>query len=115
MCVKNSPRNLGRSPVSQLSQIARIASTNSRIRAAGFDHGIEKRLVMCGSTCEPRPRLNRPPDRSCRSFASTAVLIGLRANATAIDVPNSIVDVVPAATPSATNGSCWASATQNPS
>ena len=45
------------------------ASTNSRMRAAGFDHCIEKRFSMCGLICVPSPRLKRPRDASCRSYA----------------------------------------------
>ena len=46
--------------VSQVFQIARIASTNSRIRAAGFDHSIENRFSMWGLIWLPRPRTKRP-------------------------------------------------------
>src|SRR2546430_1206944 len=49
---------------------------NSRIRAAGCDHGMLNRLVMCGWICEPRPSSNRPPERRCTSLAATATLIG---------------------------------------
>ena len=37
------------------SQIACNASTNSRMRAAGRDHGMLNRRVMCGLICEPEP------------------------------------------------------------
>ena len=36
---------------------------------------------MCGLICVPSPRLNRPCDASCRSYAVCASVIGLRANA----------------------------------
>ena len=59
----------------------------SRIRAAGCDHGIENRFSMCGLICEPSPRKNRPFECRCRSLAVYAVSIGVRANATAMPVP----------------------------
>ena len=37
-----------------------IAATISRILAAGFDHSIENRLVMCGFIWVPSPRIKRP-------------------------------------------------------
>ena len=43
-----------------VAQIARIAPTISRIRAAGCDHGIENRFSMWGRICEPSPRMARP-------------------------------------------------------
>ena len=42
--------------------ISRIASTYSRIRSAGADHGIENRLVIRGLICEPTPSRNRSPE-----------------------------------------------------
>ena len=92
-------------PLFQLSQMARIASTNSRMRAAGCDHGIEKRFVMCGLICEPKPRMKRPPEKACRSLAVTAVVMGLRANATAMLVPSSMRSVASAASNKLRNGS----------
>ena len=50
----------GGPPLSQVSQIARIARISSRMRAAGWLHSIEKRLVMCGLIWLPSPRMNRP-------------------------------------------------------
>ncbi len=41
-------------------QMARRASTNSRMRATGFDHVALKRFSMCGLICEPSPRMKRP-------------------------------------------------------
>ena len=35
---------------------------NSRIRGAGWLHGIEKRRSMCGLIWLPRPSVNRPPE-----------------------------------------------------
>ncbi len=92
-------------PFSQLSQIARIASTSSRIRGAGWLHSIEKRFVMWGLIWLPRPRMKRPLEKDCRSHARLASVIGLRAKATAIDVPSSISDVCSAASSSGRNGS----------
>ena len=71
----------------QLSQMARMASTNSRMRGAGCDHGMEKRLVMWGLIWLPRPRMKRPFEYCCRSQPMLAIVIGLRAKATAMDVP----------------------------
>ena len=56
-------------PSFQQSQIARIARTISRMRAAGWDHGIENRFSMCGLIWLPSPRMNRPLDTACRSYA----------------------------------------------
>ena len=78
-------------PFCQVSQIARIARIISRIRGAGWLHGIEKRFVMCGLICEPSPRMNRPFDSDWRSHARLASVIGLRENATAMPVPSSSV------------------------
>ncbi len=75
----------------QHSQMALMASTISRILAAGRDHSIEKRLVMCGLIWVPSPRMNRPLLWNCRSFPRLASSIGFRAKATAIEVPNSIL------------------------
>ena len=41
--------------------MARSASTNSRMRAAGRDHGIEKRFSMWGRIWLPSPSTKRPP------------------------------------------------------
>ncbi len=35
---------------------------SSRMRAAGCDHGIEKRFSTCAWICEPSPRTNLPRD-----------------------------------------------------
>src|SRR3546814_9770565 len=48
------------------SQIACNASTNSRMRAAGRDHGMLNRRVMCGLICEPSPRSRQIGRASCR-------------------------------------------------
>ena len=87
--------------------MARRAVTYSRMRAAGCDHGIEKRLVMCGLIWLPRPSTNRPPESRCRSLAVTATLIGLRAKATAMPVNSSTRSVAWAASATGRNGS-WA-------
>jgi hypothetical protein len=72
------------------------------------------RLVMCGLIWDPRPSSSRPRDSSCTSFAWTAMDIGLRANATAIAVPSSMVSVATAASPRARNGSCLISLVHTP-
>jgi hypothetical protein len=95
--------------------MARMAETNSRILAAGFDHGIENRFSMWGLIWLPRPRMNRPSENDCRSLAVWASVIGLRANATAMAVPTSIRSVCSAASRQARNGSWLVSAVQAPS
>ena len=59
------------------------------MRAAGCDHGIEKRRSMCGRICEPSPRMKRPCESACRSLPSVASSIGVRAKAIAIAVESS--------------------------
>ena len=46
--------------------MACIAITNSRMRAAGCDDGIEKRRVMWALICDPSPRRNRPSAKALR-------------------------------------------------
>ena len=53
--------------------------------------------------------MKRPPVRVCRSQATLARVIGVRAKAMATAVPSPMVDVCSAATASGTNGSCLAS------
>ena len=77
----------------QPSQMALMARMNSRMRAAGRDQGMLKRLVMWGLICEPRPRRKRPPDASCKSLAVVATVMGLRAKATVMPVPSSTLSV----------------------
>ena len=101
-------------PFSQVSQIARMARIISRMRGAGWLHSIEKRFVMCGLIWLPRPRMKRPLEYACRSHARLASVIGLRAKATAIDVPSSSSDVCSAASSSGRNGSWLVSAVQPP-
>jgi hypothetical protein len=96
------------------AQMARIARTISRIRAAGCDHGIENRRVMWALIWLPNPRMNRP-DCAWRSHDVCASVIGLRANATAIDVPRSTLVVCSAATAKGRNGSWLVSAVHMPS
>ena len=60
---------------------------------------------MWGLICEPSPSMNRPLEKVWRSLASTAVLMGLRAKATAIPVPSSIRSVCSAASRRGRNGS----------
>ena len=96
-------------------QIARMARTTSRILGAGDSNFTEKRRSLCPLTCEPRPRMNRPPDAFARSHETCARIIGLRGKATAMDVPSLIVAVTVAATASGRNGSCCVSADQRQS
>ena len=63
------------------------------------------RRVMCGLIWDPRPRIKRPPLIVCKSFAVIATVIGERAKATAMLVPNATLLVLLAAEPSARNGS----------
>jgi hypothetical protein len=94
--------------------MARIAMIISRMRGAGWLHSIEKRLVMCGLIWLPRPRMKRPFEYACRSQPMLASSIGLRAKATAIDVPSSTCSVCSAASSSGKNGSWLVSAVQTP-
>jgi len=96
-------------------QMARSARMNSRMRGAGCDHGIENRRSMCGLIWLPRPRVNRPLVAKCRSLAVAASVIGVRANATAIEVPSSRVVVTPAAAARGRKGSWPVSAVAAPS
>ena len=89
---------------------ALIALTNSRMRAAGRLHGIEKRLWMCGRICVPRPSAKRPRESVCRSLLAWATSMGLRANATAMLLNSNARDVCSAASASGKNGSCGPSA-----
>ena len=87
----------------------------SRMRAAGCDHGIEKRRVMWALICEPMPRTRRPFDTACRSHAVWATVIGVRAKATMMSVPSSTRSVASAATSSGRNGSWFVSEDHSPS
>ncbi len=107
-------RSRVRVPFCQQSQMARVAEMNSFIRAAGRDHSMEKRRVMCGLICDPSPRMKRPSENAWRSHPMLATSIGLRANATAMPVPSSIEEVLSAARMSGKNGSCEISALQAP-
>ena len=60
VCVVNSPRKSSGASPSHAARIALIASTISRMRAAGRDHVEPKRRSICGLICEPRPSRNRP-------------------------------------------------------
>ncbi len=95
--------------------MARSASTNSRILAAGSDHGMLNRRWMWALIWEPRPRTKRPELNDCRSFATMARVIGLRANATATAVPSVNVQDWPAASSSGRKGSRLTSVVQTPS
>ena len=74
--------------------MARMARIISRMRAAGCDHGIEKRRVMWALIWLPRPRMNRPSEAACRSHDVWARVMGLRAKATAMAVPRSTRSVL---------------------
>src|SRR5580698_7399202 len=95
--------------------MARMAKMSSRMRGAGCDHGMEKRLVMWGLIWLPSPRMKRPLESSWRSLARTARFMGLRANATAMPVPNSSVSVAAAPMAMGRNGSWPVSADHTPS
>ena len=91
------------------------ASTNSRIRAAGSDQGMLNRRWTWALIWEPSPRRKRPELKDCRSLATMATVIGLRANATATAVPSVSVRDWPAASKSGRNGSRLTSVVQTPS
>ena len=95
--------------------MACMARMNSRMRAAGWDQGIENRRSMWARTWDPRPSRNRPDDRACRSQAVVARAMGLRAKATAMDVPSSMGAAAVAARASGRKGSWLSSADQRPS
>ena len=95
--------------------MARMARIISRMRAAGLDQGIEKRLVMWGLIWDPRPSRNRPSDCICRSQAVLAKVMGLRPNATAMPVPSSRASVASAASTWGRKGSWLVSALHAPS
>jgi hypothetical protein len=95
--------------------MARMARIISRMRAAGLDHGIEKRFVMCGLIWLPSPRMNRPCAAACRSHDTWASVMGLRAKATTMPVARSSRSVCSAARISGRNGSWLVSGTQMPS
>ncbi len=88
---------------------------NSRILAAGLDHGIEKRFSMWAWTWEPRPRTKRPDENRCRSLATVATTSGLRAKATAMLLPSVTFDVCSAAMANGRKGSVATCATHTPS
>ncbi|GFG50017.1 hypothetical protein MAGR_14580 [Mycolicibacterium agri] len=75
------------------------------MRCTGLLHGMLNRFSMCRLIWEPSPRMKRPPEYACTSQAMLATVIGLRANATAMLVPNSIDVVCSAASTSGRNGS----------
>ena len=92
------------------NDLTKVAAQAREAEAAGCDHGIENRLVMCGLIWLPSPRMKRPCDAACRSHPICARFIGLRANATAMPVPSSTRSVVCEARSSGKNGSCAVSA-----
>ena len=107
---KNCPLKLSFVPFCQQSQIVRSASTISRILGAGDSNFTEKRRSLWPFTCEPSPRMKRPPEALARSQQMWARTIGLRGNATAMEVPSLMRAVTVAATASGKNGSCCVSA-----
>jgi hypothetical protein len=95
--------------------MARRAWIISRMRAAGWPHSIENRLVMWGLIWLPRPRMKRPSEKRWRSWALWASVIGLRAKATAMLVPISIRSLCSAARSRVRNGSWLVSDANTPS
>ncbi len=85
------------------------------MRAAGCDHGELNRFSMCRRTCEPSPNTTRPPEYSCSWLVVYAMLIGLRAKATAIPVPSDTDVECSAASVNDRNGSLVVSAAQTQS
>src|SRR5436189_1159394 len=59
---KNWPLKASVVPFCQQSQIARMARTTSRIFGAGDSNFTEKRRSLWPFTCEPSPRMKRPPE-----------------------------------------------------
>ncbi len=95
--------------------MARIARISSRMRAAGRDHGMEKRFWMWARIWEPRPRMKRPPEYWFRSWPIWARFMGLRAKATAMEVSSWMRSVCSAARSSGKKGSLAISAESAPS
>ena len=91
-----------------------MASTNSRIRAAGRDHGIESRRVTWGLIWDPSPSTKRPFEKAFRSWPMLASVMGLRAKATAMAVARSTRSVCSAASTSGKKGSFEISALTAP-
>ncbi|HEY1430839.1 MAG TPA: hypothetical protein VGF39_04310 [Stellaceae bacterium] len=85
------------------------------MRGAGGVHGTEKRRSLWALTCEPKPTIKRPPVAPARSQPTLATAIGVRANAIATLVCNSIRSVAAPAIASARNGSCLFSIEATPS
>src|SRR5262244_3043113 len=75
---KNCPLKSSFVPFCQQSVMARMASTTSRILGAGDSNFTEKRRSLWPFTCEPRPRMKRPPEALARSHAMCARIIVLR-------------------------------------
>ncbi len=62
----NSPSKCSGSPVSHADQMARSASTYSRMRAAGRVHGTPIAALDVRADLGPSPSVKRPPLRSWR-------------------------------------------------
>ncbi len=69
---------------------------------------------MCALIWEPSPSMNLPELSDCKSLATVAMLIGLRANATAMAVPMARRGVCSAANSTGRNGSRATSVDQTP-
>ena len=70
---------------------------------------------MCRRTCDPIPNTTRPPEYSCSWLVVYAMLMGLRAKATAIPVPRDTDVECSAASVNDRNGSFVVSAAQTQS
>src|SRR5918994_1892070 len=75
---------------------------------------MEKRRSIWALTWVHKPRIKRPPERSCRSHEIWAIVIGEREKAMAMEVPRSSLFVLLAATASGRNESCLVSLVQSP-
>ncbi len=85
------------------------------MRGPGASHFTLKRRSLCPFTCVPSPRMKRPPESSARSHAVIAVTMGLRGNATAMEVPSLMRFVWVAARARGRKGSWPVSAVQKQS
>ena len=92
-----------------------VASTASRIRAAGRDQVAPYRFSTWGLIWLPSPSRNRPLLSSCRSYAACARCIGLRGVAIATLVIRSTSTPAVAAATSGKNTSCGPSKVNSPS
>ena len=112
--VVNSPRKSSFDSRCHAAKIALVASTCSRMRAAGRDHCAPNRFSMWARTCDPSPSRKRPRLSSCRSYAALAMCIGLRGNEIVTFVMRS-TSTSPAASTSGKKTSCPPSKVNTPS